>query len=79
MVQKCLGAFSAVVLSIMAFAISTSAATPEVALSFHDLDLAISGQLTGYTDQAYIIQTSSGLLHVPSVLVTCSGRDCAKL
>ena len=79
MPQNLLGAASAVVLSITAFAISTSAATPEVALTFHDVELSITGQLIRYIDQVYIIQTNEGLLHVPAVLVDCIGKDCEGL
>ncbi|MEM9784969.1 MAG: hypothetical protein AAF801_00605 [Pseudomonadota bacterium] len=77
MLHKGLGALSAIIFSFTLFAISTAAATPEVELHFLNHDLSIRGPFAGFTSDAYVIRLADGLLHVPAVLVECSGTACA--
>lgn len=79
MLPKTIGALSAVILSLMAFDISTSAATSEVELTFHNQDIAIKGRFAGFTDDAYVIRTDTGVLHVPATLVQCGGPICGQI
>lgn len=57
--------------------VSGSAAhADQIALSFNNESFAIIGDFLGFKDNAYIVRTAGGELHVPANIVTCEGDDC---
>lgn len=50
-----------------------------IELTFKANDVTVSGEFAGFRDDAYVIETPTGLLYVPVVLVTCAGADCIDL
>ena len=65
-----------VLVSAMLGAFSTAAFADEIALTFANHDLVIVGEFTAYQDDAYLIMTENGEIHVPAILVTCEGEKC---
>ena len=56
--------------------VAGSANAGEIALTLVSNDITISGEFLGFKDEAYIIRTSKGELHVPAIYVSCEGVDC---
>lgn len=51
----------------------------EIALTFADHDLTISGEFIAFENEAYILTTDVGKMIVPAVLVTCEGSECPQI
>ncbi|MEJ6401550.1 hypothetical protein [Yoonia sp. 2307UL14-13] len=47
-----------------------------MALTLNGNGITILGDYVGYENNAYIISTSAGRVHIPSKYVTCEGDDC---
>ncbi len=68
--------------SVLATTISLSVVLPsaagadEITLTLKDQDVAISGQFAGFKQNAYVIATETGNIHVPARYVDCEGTDC---
>ena len=68
--------------SILATTISLGAILPsaasadEMTLTLKNLDVVISGQFAGFKQNAYVIATETGNIHVPARYVDCKGADC---
>lgn len=76
MFNKVSGVISTIAMSsFVAFTPSIVSAS-EIALTFADNGLTIAGEFVGFKENAYVITTTVGELHVPAVLVTCEGADC---
>lgn len=56
-----------------------AATADEMALTFENQGVTISGEFAGFSDNAYILVTTVGTLHVPVNLATCEGKDCVTL
>ena len=56
--------------------VPTNLAANEIALTLKEQGITISGDFAGFRDKAYIVLTSTGLIHVPAEIVTCEGADC---
>ncbi|KJZ19884.1 hypothetical protein [Loktanella sp. S4079] len=61
---------------LAAFAFPTFSSAGEIALTFESHGVTISGEFAGFQDDAYILITTAGPLHVPANLATCEGEDC---
>ena len=55
---------------------ATAATAGEIALTFEQHGVTISGEFAGFQDDAYVLITTAGRLHVPANLATCEGDDC---
>jgi len=63
----------------VALALPSIASAGEIALTFETHGVTISGEFAGFQDDAYILITTAGPLHVPANLATCEGEDCVVL
>ncbi|MDP5085659.1 MAG: hypothetical protein NWQ23_09580 [Yoonia sp.] len=68
-------ASAAIATGILFLSASTVSAS-EIALTFADHDLTISGDFAGFEDNQYVVITDIGAIHVPAAMVTCAGADC---
>ncbi len=48
----------------------------EITLTLKDQDVKIVGEFAGFRQDAYIIATETGNLHVPAKYVDCEGDEC---
>ena len=67
--------------SIFVIALITPASVTanEMALTFEEQGVTIAGQYAGFRENAYVLVTTAGTLHVPANLVKCQGVDCVEL
>ena len=57
-------------------AATTGVAASEVRLTLKNQDFVIVGDFAGFQQDAYVVATQSGNLHVPAKFVDCEGDDC---
>lgn len=67
---------SKVLCATFALALPSMSSAGEIALTFETNGVTISGEFAGFQDDAYILITTAGPLHVPANLATCEGDDC---
>lgn len=48
----------------------------QIALTFVEHDLTISGEFIAYENDAFTLATGNGEVIVPALMVTCEGHDC---
>jgi hypothetical protein len=48
----------------------------EVVLTLKNQDVTIRGEFAGFQQNAYVVTTENGDLHVPAKYVDCEGDDC---
>ncbi len=72
---QCIAAIAALIGSGL---VGTTANADTVELHFNNenVNVSIVGDFMGFREDAYIIRTNSGELHVPASYVTCEGSDC---
>lgn len=76
MVNKISGKISAIILSVLVTVTPSIVSASDIALTFEKHGVTIAGDFAGFTENAYVIVTTVGILHVPANLVTCVGSDC---
>ncbi|MEL6682599.1 MAG: hypothetical protein AAFQ09_08125 [Pseudomonadota bacterium] len=69
----------AYLLSISIIASTSQLAASDMALTFDEQNVTISGQFAGFRQNAYVLLTEAGMLFVPANLVTCEGDDCLEI
>lgn len=67
---------SQIVLAPFLVASPNFAGADEIALTFKTHGVTIAGEYAGFRDNAYMVITTAGVIHVPANLVTCKGEDC---
>lgn len=60
----------------IAFLAPIAASASEIVLTIKDQDVQIVGEFAGFQQNAYVVRTDDGDLHVPAGLVDCAGDDC---
>lgn len=48
----------------------------DITLTSEEHGVTIAGEYAGFRENAYVVITEAGTLHVPAILVTCEGLDC---
>jgi hypothetical protein len=76
MLNKISGKISAITLSALATVTPSFVSAESIALTFEKHGVTIAGDYAGFRENAYVIITTAGILHVPAVLVTCEGVNC---
>lgn len=79
MVQKKKDMINAIILAGVAIVAPSFVSANDIALTFEGNGMVIAGEYAGFSEGAYIIVTSAGILHVPANLVTCAGADCIEI
>ena len=77
MLNKVNGIFGTMLLGATALISPSSASAEQIALTFEEHDFTLVGEFAGYADNAYIVVTENGEIHVPAAMVSCAGTDCA--
>lgn len=70
------GTFGKILLGACALISPSGVSADEIALTFEDHGFTISGVFAGFAQDAYVIETENGLVHVPVDMVTCEGEAC---
>lgn len=65
-----------VLTAAMVMVAPTTVSAKEIALTFSDHDLTISGEFIAMQDNAYVLMTDMGEMIVPAAMVTCEGVAC---
>ncbi len=76
MVKTVNSKIGSLVLGTLALMVPSNASAGEITLTFEKHDLTVSGEFAGFEENAYIIKTENGDLHVPIEMVTCEGTNC---
>lgn len=76
MFNKISGMIGTITLSAMATITPSFVSADPIALTFEDHGVTIAGEYVGFRENAYVITTTAGTLHVPAILVSCQGADC---
>lgn len=76
MVKKISGMIGTITLSVLAAISPSFVSADQIALTFEQHGLTIAGEYVDFQDNAYVITTTAGTIHVPAGLVSCEGVDC---
>lgn len=76
MVNAVNGKIGSLVLGALALMAPSNASADEITLTFEKHDLTVSGEFAGFVQNAYVIRTENGEIHVPVEMVTCEGNYC---
>jgi hypothetical protein len=76
MSNKVISKIGALAVSAVVLSLPTTVSADEIALTFEDLEVTISGEFAGFQQNAYVIITENGPLHVPAAYVSCEGLSC---
>lgn len=74
LISKCGAVLAAAIVTMTPSMVSAK----EIALTFSDHDLTISGEFVAFEDDSFVLMTNMGEITVPAMLVTCEGADCYK-
>ncbi len=69
-------AFTVVAVAAVSVPVPTGVNTSRIALTFEKQGVTLVGDFAGLRQNAYIIITEMGELHVPASYVTCKGASC---
>lgn len=56
--------------------IATAVSATEIELTLKNDGITISGELTGFERNAYVMETAAGEIFVPAEYVSCIGENC---
>ncbi len=76
MLKKIAGLVSATAASTILLCLPSIASADEIALTFADHEITITGQLASFEGSHYVVMTHMGLISVPAAMVSCAGADC---
>jgi len=76
MLHKVSSLVSATAASAVMLLSASSVSADEIALTFAEDEITITGQLARFEDSHYVVMTQMGLIHIPAAMVSCAGKDC---